>query len=50
MLIHGGINIKGACFADAFVLVGLNKELDRAQSEIKYDSKSGRILNKEYLK
>ena len=50
MLIHGGLNQKSDCFGDAFVLVGLHKELDRAQSEIKYHIRSGKVTNSDYLK
>ena len=50
MFIHGGLNHNSDCFGDAFVLVGLHKELDRAQSEIRYDVRSGKITNSDYLK
>lgn len=34
MMIHGGINLDEESFADTWVLVGINQDLDRLQSEI----------------
>lgn len=44
MLVHGGINEEQECFDDAYILVGLHKELDKVQSEIRFDEK-GAIYN-----
>ena len=30
MLVHGGYDERYSCFSDAFVLVGLHKEIDQA--------------------
>lgn len=49
MLLHGGINEKEQCFSDAFILVGLHKEIDLSQSEIKFDE-HGKIQNIDQLK
>lgn len=49
MLVHGGINDNQDCFNDAFILVGLHKEIDQAQSEIRFDEK-GKISNQTELK
>lgn len=49
MFVHGGYDEKYSCFGDAFILVGLHKEIDQAQSEIKYDE-NGNVSNSLDLK